>query len=107
MRKWQLRSKADKTIEDIARMFNRILQGWINYYGKYYKSAMYPLFQHFNRKLGFWVRMKFKRFKNHNHRAVLWLGRVAKQQPNLFAHWKMGIRPPIVKVVVKPTVRTE
>jgi RNA-directed DNA polymerase len=107
MRKWQLRSKADKTIEDIARMFNRIIQGWINYYGKYYKSAMYPLFQHFNRKLGFWVRMKFKRYKNHNHRAVQWLGRVAKQQPNLFAHWKMGVRPPIVKVVVKPAIETE
>jgi RNA-directed DNA polymerase len=51
--------------------------------------------------------MKFKRYKNHNHRAVQWLGRVAKQQPNLFAHWKMGVRPPIVKVVVKPAIETE
>lgn len=34
MRCWQLRSRADKTIDDLARMFNKIIQGWINYYGK-------------------------------------------------------------------------
>jgi RNA-directed DNA polymerase len=77
-------------------MFNKIIQGWINYYGKFYKSAMYPLFQHLNRKLVFWLRRKFKRFKNHGHRALQWLGRIAKQKPNLFAHWRLGIKPPIV-----------
>jgi len=95
MRGWNLRSKVDKTIEDLARMFNKIIQGWINYYGKFYKSGMYPLFQHLNRKLVFWVRSKFKRFKNHGQRAERWLGRIAKQQPNLFAHWKLGVRPAI------------
>ena len=83
-------------IEDLARMFNKFIQGWINYYGKFYKSAMYPLFQHLNRKLVIWVRSKFKRFKNHGHRAQMWLGRVAKQNPNLFAHWRFGIKPPMV-----------
>lgn len=72
MRGWNLRSKVDKTIEDLARMFNKIIQGWINYYGKFYKSGMYPLFQHLNRKLVFWVRSKFKRFKNHGQRAERW-----------------------------------
>jgi RNA-directed DNA polymerase len=95
MRGWQLRSRADKTIDDLARMFNKIIQGWINYYGKFYKSAMYPLFQHLNRKLVFWVRTKFKRFKNHGRRAQQWLGRVAKRQPNLFAHWRLGIKPSV------------
>ena len=96
MRQWHLESKADKMIEDLARMFNKFIQGWINYYGKFYKSAMYPLFQHLNRKLVIWVRRKFKRFKNHGHRAQMWLGRVAKQNPNLFAHWRFGIKPPMV-----------
>lgn len=96
MRQWQLQSRADKTIEDLARMFNRIIQGWINYYSRFYKSAMYPLFQHLNRKLVIWVRRKFKRFKNHGRRAQRWLGRIAKQKPDLFAHWKFGIKPAIV-----------
>jgi len=37
---WPLRS--DKSLEDLSRMFNPIIQGWINYYGRYYKSALYP-----------------------------------------------------------------
>lgn len=97
MRHWNLQSRADRTIEDLARMFNRILQGWINYYGRFYKSAMYPLFRHLNRKLVYWVRRKFKRFKSHGHRAEQWLSRIAEQQPNLFAHWKLGIRPSTAK----------
>lgn len=96
IRSWRLRSKVDKTIEDLARMFNKIIQGWINYYGKFYKSGLYPLLQHLNRKLVHWVRGKFKRFKNHGHRAENWLGRVAKRQPTLFAHWKLGIKPSMV-----------
>ncbi|MEJ7682138.1 MAG: group II intron reverse transcriptase/maturase [Segetibacter sp.] len=95
MRQWNVQSRADRTIEDLARMFNKIIQGWINYYGRFYKSAMYPLFQHLNRKLVYWVRRKLKRFKSHGHRAQQWLGRIAKQQPNLFAHWRLGIRPSI------------
>lgn len=97
MRGWNLQSRADKTIEDLARMFNKIIQGWINYYGRFYKSAMYPLFRHLNRKLAYWVRRKFKRFKRHGHRAEGWLGRIASQQPNLFAHWRLGIRPSTAK----------
>lgn len=96
MRQWKLQSRVDKTIEDLARMFNKIVQGWINYYSKFYKSAMYPLFQHLNMKLVMWVRRKFKRFGNHGQRALRWLGRVAKRKPDLFAHWRFGIRPPIV-----------
>lgn len=98
IRGWHLGSRADKTIEDLARMFNKTIQGWINYYGKFYKSAMYTLFQHLNRRLVAWVRGKFKRFKNHGKRAERWLGKIAKQQPNLFAHWRFGIRPAIVTV---------
>ena len=29
-------------------MFNRQLQGWINYYGRFYKSMLYPVFRHLN-----------------------------------------------------------
>jgi RNA-directed DNA polymerase len=44
MRDWYLGSKTDKELDDLARMFNKVIQGWINFYGKFYKSAMYPLF---------------------------------------------------------------
>ena len=42
IRSWKLHLRSDKDIGDLARMFNSIVQGWVNYYGRYYKSAMYP-----------------------------------------------------------------
>jgi len=46
MREWGWQNKTDKTLEDLANMFNRQVQGWINYYSHFYKSALIPLFQH-------------------------------------------------------------
>jgi hypothetical protein len=33
---------SDKAIDDLARMWNPVLRGWIQYYGRFYKSALYP-----------------------------------------------------------------
>jgi hypothetical protein len=30
-------------------MFNASIRGWINYYGCYYKSALYPTLRHIDR----------------------------------------------------------
>ena len=35
MRRWRLHLRPDKTLSDLALMFNRQLQGWINYYGRF------------------------------------------------------------------------
>ena len=42
IRSWKLHLRSDKNIGDLARMSNSVVQGWVNYYGRYYKSAMYP-----------------------------------------------------------------
>ncbi len=31
LRSWHLASRGDKTLADLARMFNTVVQGWINY----------------------------------------------------------------------------
>ncbi|MGD1967326.1 MAG: group II intron maturase-specific domain-containing protein [Desulfobacterales bacterium] len=38
----------DKSIKDLACMFNPVIRGWINYYGQFYKSALYPIFNQLN-----------------------------------------------------------
>ncbi len=43
MRSWKLHLRSDKAIEDLARMFNPIIRGWLQYYGRYYRSALYPV----------------------------------------------------------------
>jgi RNA-directed DNA polymerase len=94
MRAWWKTSRTDKTMKELAETLNPYLQGWINYYGKFYKTGLYHLFKRLNLRLSIWVTKKFKRFRGHRLRAKQWLGNVCKTYPNLFAHWKFGIKPP-------------
>ena len=92
-RGWKMHLRSDKSLEDLSRMFGPVIRGWINYYGRFYKSALYPTLRHLNRTLVRWATRKFKRLKGHRRRAEYWLGRIAKRQPWLFPHWQMGIKP--------------
>jgi RNA-directed DNA polymerase len=93
MRRWGLHRRADKSLTDLARMFNAVLQGWINYYGRFYKSELYPIFRHLNEILVRWALRKYKRLRRHRGRARRLLADVARRQPDLFAHWRLGVRP--------------
>ena len=73
-------------------MYNRKIRGWVNYYGKYYKSALYPIFDRLNRRLVRWVQKKYKRCR-HQRRATHWLRAIARKEPGLFAHWQLGALP--------------
>jgi RNA-directed DNA polymerase len=90
---WRIHLKPDKSIEDLSRMFNPIIRGWINYYGRFYKSHLYVVLRYLNGVLVHWVRRKYKRFNRHRRNAGYWLGRIARREPWLFAHWQMGILP--------------
>jgi hypothetical protein len=35
-------------LTDLAHMFNPVIRGWIGYFGRYHKSALYPVFRHLN-----------------------------------------------------------
>ena len=93
VRSWRLHRRSDKSLGDLARMYNPIIRGWINYYGSYYKSALYRVFYPLSRSLIRWAMRKYKKLKPHVQRAAYWLGRIAKREPHLFAHWQMGMRP--------------
>lgn len=92
---WRIHLKPDKSIEDLSRMFNPIIRGWINYYGRFYKSHLYPVLRYLNGVLVHWVRRKYKRFEHHRQNAERWLGRLARREPSLFAHWQMDILPSV------------
>lgn len=93
IRHWRIQLKSSSAIEDIARAFNPVLRGWINYYGRFFKSRLYPVLRHMNQALIQWARRKYKTLEPHRTRAEHWLGNIAKREPNLFAHWKVGIKP--------------
>jgi RNA-directed DNA polymerase len=94
IRSWRLGStRNNQSLEEIARFVNPFVRGWVNYYGRFYKSALTPVLRELERSLVYWVRRKFKRFARHARRAVHWLGNVARREPNLFVLWQIGIRP--------------
>lgn len=96
IRSWRIPNRSDKSIDDLSRMFSAELRGWINYFGHFYKSALYPTFYNLNRKLVKWATRKFKKLRRRPRRAHYWLGAVAKRQPNLFPHWQLlGLKPAI------------
>ena len=95
IRSWKLQLKPDKTLEDIANMFNSKIQGWINYYSRYYKSEVVYTLNYLNRCLVKWVRRKYKN-RNSRKRATNWLREISKRDEKLFAHWKFGILPTAV-----------
>jgi hypothetical protein len=94
IRSWRIgATRNDQSLEEIAAFVNPFVRGWVNYYGRYYPSALTPILRHLERSLVYWVRRKFKRFRYHQRQAVHWLGRVAQREPQLLTLWSRGIRP--------------
>ena len=94
IREWRLgATRNNQTLNEIAQFVNPFVRGWVNYYGRYYRSALSPVLRHLERALVYWVRRKYKRLQQHQRNATHWLGRVARRDPNLFVLWQMGLKP--------------
>jgi RNA-directed DNA polymerase len=93
VRSWGLHAASEKELDDFSRMYDRYVRGWVNYYGRYYPSALRRTFDCINRRLVRWAMKKYKRFRGHQRRATQWLRSVARQRPELFAHWRLGFVP--------------
>jgi RNA-directed DNA polymerase len=93
IRGWHLQLKCDKSLSDLSNMFNPILRGWANYYGRFYASALKPLWRHLDDYLARWLRRKYKRLNRHLSRSFKALGRLAASSPKAFVHWERGIFP--------------
>ena len=80
-----------KSIVGVAQFLNPYIRGWVNYYGKFRKSAMNSIFQWLNKRLIRWARKRYKRYKTSIKRAFQWFTRVREQFPGLFYHWQIGL----------------
>ncbi|MGW0885366.1 group II intron reverse transcriptase/maturase [Streptomyces sp. NPDC002671] len=88
IRRWRLHLRSETTLEQLAREINPVVRGWINYFGRFHPSALYPSLNRINDYLVRWLVRKYKRFKRKRARAREALGRHARRFPGLFAHWK-------------------
>lgn len=94
IRDWRMAStRNNQRLEDLARLVDPYVRGWMNYYGRYYRSKCVQVLRKLNEAIAAWARWKFRRFRRRERASMHWLGCIAQRDPNLFALWQLGVRP--------------
>src|SRR5258708_39458815 len=85
-RRWRINLRTTTDLAALAEWMNPVIRGWMNYYGKFYKTELNGLLRRVNTYLVRWARRKFKRLRSFKN-AKRWGNSLLRRQPNLFAHW--------------------
>lgn len=91
IRQSNIRNRSELSLQQIAKIFNPILRGWIQYYGRHHREELEPIYRHFNLTLIAWTRRKYKNLQAHKTKAGQFLQKIKDQNPCLFEHWKTGM----------------
>jgi group II intron reverse transcriptase/maturase len=76
-----------KSVVGVAQYLNPIIRGWVRYYGKFKMYELTKVFRLLSKRLVWWARKRYKRYKTSIRKAYKWLATVRKQYPTLFYHW--------------------
>lgn len=87
LRSMRIHRRTGLTLDDLARWLNPIVAGWMNYYGRFYRSAMAPLLERVNTYLRRWAGNKYRRLRAFTRFRQWWTG-LLQRQPRLFTHWR-------------------
>jgi RNA-directed DNA polymerase len=94
IRGWRLGRRTDLSFTEVAAMINRIVTGWINYYGRFYKSLLiHFLREQINHHLVKWATRKFKHLHRAPAKARERIAHIAHTYPGMFIHWRHGATP--------------
>lgn len=86
VRSWRIHLRTGSELEDLAAWINPIVRGWMNYYGRYYRTALDRLLRRVNTYLMRWAQQRYKRLRPFR-KALRWWAGLTERQPRLFAHW--------------------
>ncbi len=87
LRVMRIHRRTNLTLGDLARWLNPIVSGWMNYYGRFYRSVMYPLLKRVNTYLRRWAGKKYRRLRAYKRFTRWWTGLIDRE-PGLFAQFK-------------------
>jgi RNA-directed DNA polymerase len=93
IKRWRLHLWSGQSLADIARAINPVVRGWVNYYGRFYRTRLVQTLRRIDEYLVRWAMRKYKRLRKHPTRTWGLLARISKREPELFAHWTMGAQP--------------
>ncbi len=91
IRKLNVRNRSDLSLTQLAEWLNPMITGWMNYYGKYTKSALSKVLQRINGTLTKWSMRKYQKLRNRKIYAAKHMEELASRATNLFAHWRVGV----------------
>ncbi len=89
VRRWALHHRNDKSLSDLAAMYNPSIRGWITYYSQFYPTQLRPTLKRIDAYVIRWARRKFKRMVHQTKGARDWFDRFRRANPSLFAHWPL------------------
>jgi group II intron reverse transcriptase/maturase len=89
IRRWALHHRSDKSLEELARMYNPTIRGWIAYYSHFYKTQLRPTLKRIDAYVIRWARRKYKRMVHQTKGGRDWFDRLRRKTPKLFAHWSL------------------
>ncbi|HVM13984.1 MAG TPA: group II intron maturase-specific domain-containing protein [Egibacteraceae bacterium] len=90
IRSWRLHHRTTQSLEELARAVNPVVRGWINYYGRFHRSTLSKVvLRHLNEYLIRWAMWKYKPMRRSPRKAAVFLARVVRSRPDLFAHWRL------------------
>ena len=89
IRRWTLHHSSDKSLPNLAEMYNPCIRGWINYYSNFYRTQLRSTLKRIDLYVIRWARRKFKRLRLKTKGARDWFDRLRRTNPTLFAHWQL------------------
>jgi hypothetical protein len=87
VRHWRLHRRIYHTWEELAAGINPIVAGWMQYYGRFYRSALYRLLARINAYLVRWIRNKYRRLAGVRVSRRKF-AELTQATPALFAQWR-------------------
>ncbi len=90
IRKSRIRNRVDLSIEQVAKMCNPFLRGWIEYYHHFHASELKRLYDIFDGALAAWAMRKYKAFRRCRGKAYEYIRTMSKTRSYLFVHWQQG-----------------
>lgn len=85
---WFKEVKPTGAPEELAKVVNPAVTGWINHYGKYHASELWETMQYIDTNLIRWAKRKYRQSIISWRKGSKWLNGIKRREPNLFKHWQ-------------------
>ena len=88
LRSWKIPTRTGSELSQIAEEINPRMRGWLNYYGKFRRSAMSGICDMLQTCLVKWAKYKYGKLKGSWRKAEAFISKITEQRPNYFVHWQ-------------------